>query len=205
MIARRSAALVPLVVGLLACEGVPVEPLDEEIAANRSAAQCTNVALEVEAQLGLWMLDGQLVGGGTPAPVSLGGIDGWLASALVPDATVTHGRSETVHWTLVHVFATGEPGLADSGLGFPVASIELAAQESWFATEDRAVCAAAGGGGASCRVNDQLDIVAGAGLFEGARGFLHNHGTIAFTNPATGEGTGEFRIRGRVCGAGLGS
>ena len=192
--------LLPLT--LAACDGEAIAPRAIEPAAGLSAAECMNVDAEVEAPLGLWLLDGSVVPGGVPGPVTLGGIDGWLASLLTPQVT-THGRAETVHWVLHHVFVTDPPALVDPGLGFPVLSIDLGTQSSWFMTDDRAVCAAAGGGPATCRVNDQLDVVAGGGIFAGADGSLHNHGMITITDPATGAGTGSFHLRGRVCGAGL--
>lgn len=174
-----------------------------QFAADRSAERCVNVDQPITSDLSLWMLDGQLVPGAAPGPVNLGGIDGWLGSLLLVDQVTTHGQSETVHWALRHIFTTSAPQLVDSGLGFPVPGVDLASAPSWFVTFDRAVCAAAGGGPSTCRVNDILQVTDGAGIFDEAGGFLHNHGTITITDPVTGAGVGVFHLRGRICGAGL--
>lgn len=183
----------------LAPEATPVA------AAARSADRCVNVDLELTASLGLWMFQGQVVGGGVPAPVTLGGIDGWLASFLENPGAPPQGRSGTTRWELTHVFFTSPPGAVDisGGGGFFVPAVDLGAQADWFLTDDRAVCADAGGGPFVCRVNDQMPLVDGAGMFAGAEGFLHNHGTITILDPNTGAGVGDFHVRGRVCGDGV--
>lgn len=202
MPARSRTALAPLALALFACDVTPMAPAAPEVAASLSSDLCMNVDVEVEAPLSIWLLNGNVVPGGAPMPVSLGAVDGWLASALTPDVT-THGRAQTVHWVLHHVFVTDAPVPVDPGLGFPIPAIDLSTQPSWFLTDDKAVCAAAGGGPLTCRVNDRMEVVAGAGIFANADGFLHNHGRITITDPATGAGIGDFHVRGRICGAGV--
>jgi hypothetical protein len=198
----RLSLLALAILPLSACDGQPTTPADLTPAAGLSSDRCTNVEFAVHAELGLWMFNGTLVPGAAPAPVTLAAVDGWLGSVLTPSVT-THGRSQTVHWVLHHVFATDAPTLVDPGLGFPVLSVDLSTQSSWFITDDRAVCAAAGGGPLTCRVNDILEVSGGAGIFANADGLLHNHGLITITDPSTGAGFGEFHGRGRVCGDGL--
>lgn len=182
-----------------------VAPDATVIAAARSADRCVNVDTEIDATLGLWMLDGQLVGGGAPLPVELGGIPGWIASLLETPTKPPQGGSGTVHWELTHFFFTTAPQVIDiSGGGFFVQAVQIAQQTDWFMTDDSAVCADAGRGPLVCRVNDRMPIVAGAGIFANAEGYLHNHGWISVTDPATGSGTGDFHARGRICGDGVG-
>jgi hypothetical protein len=40
-------------------------------------------------------------------------------------------------------------------------------------------------------------------MFANANGFIHNTGMITLVDPALGIGSGDFRLRGRVCGDGL--
>lgn len=171
--------------------------------ASRAADACLNVDVDVAAPLGLWAFNGVPVPGGAPSPATLAGIDGYLASILLLDELVTHGRSETVHWSLQHVFIVGEPATLDLGGGFVIPAITLAEYEHWFITADRAVCAAAGSDPLVCRVNDRMPVVDGAGAFTNARGFMHNHGVITITDPLTGAGHGDFHARGRICGDGV--
>lgn len=176
------------------------------LAAARSADRCVNVDTEIDATLGLWMLDGQLVGGGAPLPVELGGIPGWIASLLETPTKPPQGGSGTVHWELTHVFFTTAPQVIDiSGDGLFVQAVQTAQLTDWFMTDDSAVCADAGRGPLVCRVNDRMPIVAGGGMFADAGGYLHNQGWITVTDPATGSGTGDFHARGRICGNGVGS
>jgi hypothetical protein len=174
------------------------------LAAARSADRCVNVDTEIDATLGLWMLDGEPVGGGVPLQVELGGISGWIASLLETPTKPPQGRSGTVHWELTHFFFTTAPQVVDLGGGVSVQAIDTGDLGDWFMTDDSAVCADAGGGPLVCRVNDRMPIVAGGGIFTDAGGYLHNHGWITVTDPATGSGTGDFHARGRICGNGVG-
>lgn len=169
----------------------------------RSADRCMNVELTLEqAPLGPWVFNGQPVGGGQPIPVTMGNVEGWLASILRGDPSDTQGNSGTTHWALTHIFFTQPPSTSNAW-GFTTPSVDLVEQTDWFETDDRAVCADAGRGPFVCRVNDRMPIVAGAGIFQNAEGFLHNHGWITLTQPEIGVGYGEFRSRGRVCGDGV--
>jgi hypothetical protein len=178
---------------LIGCaESTPLASDAAAIVAVRSGDRCINVAADIDVPLGAWLLDGELVVGGAPSPITLDGIDGWMASAVRDERSV--GRSGTTHLTLNHVFVTEEP----LDLGLP--AIFLDQVESYFLTEDRAVCAA-GSDATSCRINDRMRVVEGAGIFANAGGFLQNHGTISFV-PEPGRLVS--RLHGRVCGDGIG-
>lgn len=185
---------------------VTVDPTGEATRAEaRSADRCMNVELTLEhAPLGAWVFNGQPVGGGQPVPVTMGNVEGWLASILLgdPDAA-TKGNSGTAQWALTHIFFTSEPTVDVGTWPFPTPSVDLSQQTDWFMTDDRAVCADAGRGPFVCRVNDRMPIVEGTGIFQNAEGFLHNHGWITLTQPEIGVGYGEFQSRGRVCGDGV--
>ncbi len=187
-IARCTGSLF-VALALLGCAAdadTPIAVLDPLAAAteSRAAEDCMNVAAEATFPLGLWMFNDQLVFGALPTPITLGGIEGTMASFLTAPIRTSgrHGQGAQ-HFLLSHVF------WADDDLGM-------------FLTEDKAVCAPAGGGPLTCRVNDHLEIVSGTGIFAGAHGFLHNHGVIEFTGSVTG--ILHASIRGRVCGGGVG-
>jgi hypothetical protein len=204
-----NAMRVPMLVLSAAVAAACAEPatsaLDTEPAmqASLSAARCMNVEYQGLSALGPWLLDGEIVPGAPPAPVTFGGVDGWLASVLDVENLHVPGKSGTTHWSLRHYFLTHAPAAVDLGGGFIVPAIDLSAQASFFYTDDRAVCAAAGRDPLSCRVNDIMSVRGGTGIFANAGGFLHNHGTITLVDPALGIGSGDFRLRGRVCGDGL--
>jgi hypothetical protein len=117
-----------------------------------------------------------------PTAADLGPFEGILSSVLTGEA---QSGSGAVHYSLAHYFVEDVTGDA-------------------FWTRDRAVCAPAGGGALTCRVNDVLSVVAGTGKFAGAGGSLRNHGVITITDP-TGNPFGALTVdlRGRVCGDGL--
>lgn len=156
----------------------------------RSSSRCQNVAFQGEADLGAPVFippppgeAAPIVGaGGVPSTVDLGPWTGSLSSVLTSE---TRSGNGAVHYTLVHYFV--EDGTGDA-----------------FWTRDRAVCAPAGGGALTCRLNDVLNVFAGTGKFEDAGGSLRNHGVITITDP-TGNpfGTLTVDLRGRLCGDGL--
>lgn len=188
-----------------ACSEPAPSAIDDQpfMQANRSADRCINVEYAGVTPLGPWLLNGQIVPGAPPIAVTLAGVNGWLASVLDVAGMRIPGQSGTAHWSLRHYFLSDAPVLVDLGGGFAVQAVDLASQTSYFFTDDRAVCAAAGSNPLSCRVNDQMTIRDGIGVFANASGFIHNHGMITLIDPVFGIGSGDFRLRGRVCGDGL--
>lgn len=146
----------------------------------RPADRCVNVAVSGTAFLGgpIFLPNGTIGGGALWFPATLGGIEGEIASVLTSDEPSGASVGGARHYTLEHAFRT--------------------AAGDYFVTRDRAVCAPAGGSAASCRVNDVLTVVGGAGIFANATGSLRNQGTI---DGATG--TLQYSIKGRVCGDGV--
>jgi hypothetical protein len=141
-----------------------------------SAERCANVAADGTATLGVVTLpDGTTGFGALWFPITLGGISGEMASAIVSQQTVGSDDQGAVHLTLEHAFRV------PSG--------------DYLLTQDRAVCAPAGADPLTCRVNDVLTISSGTGIFSNASGSLRNHGVIDF-----GRGSLEFSLRGRICG-----
>jgi hypothetical protein len=185
---------------LLGCaEGgvrTPVSVDDTAIGTSQGLAadRCMNVGADIDVALGVWLLNGELAIGAPPAPITLAGIEGWIASVVQEQRNP--GRSPTTHLRLNHVFVTEPPAMVGD---LPAISLDNA--DSWFLTEDRAVCAA-GSGPTSCRINDRMVVVDGAGIFANAAGFLQNHGTLSFV-PEPGRLVS--RLHGRICGDGLGS
>ena len=150
----------------------------------RPAAECANVLAYASGALGLWDHEGFGGFGLTPTPITLDGESGLMGS-FVSSETISGSKGQGAHHIILsHVFWSGD-------------------DESWFRTEDKASCAPADNNPATCRVNDALTIVEGAGIYEGAAGQLHNHGWIEFTSVAPPAGTLDLRIRGRVCGVGV--
>jgi hypothetical protein len=138
-----------------------------------------NAAADGGATLGFVILpDGTAGFGGTWTPISLGGLEGEMASVVTGQTVSGSNQQGAVHLTLKHAFRT--------------------AGGDYFMTEDRAVCAPAGANPATCRVNDALTIVSGTGVFANANGSITNHGVINFA-----AGTLEFVLHGRICGDGL--
>jgi hypothetical protein len=196
---RVRVSLAPVIgVLLLGCTDRPsIVPLTSfdgvaSVGQGLPADRCINVQTEIDVPLGAWLLNGELAIGAAPAPVTLGGIEGWIASVVREQRSP--GRSPTVHLRLNHVFVTDEPAVIG---GLP--AIFLDQVDSYFLTDDRAVCAA-GSDPVSCRINDRMEIVQGAGIFQHAGGFLQNHGTLRFV-PEPGQLIS--RLHGRICGDGL--
>lgn len=168
------------------CEGgarAPVAPAsvqsDAAVVTGQPASRCVNVSADGTAPLGFAVLpDGTAGFGADWSAVTLGGIEGEMASAVISqEASGSRGQG-AVHLILKHAFRTS---LGD-----------------YFITEDKAVCAPAGPNPATCRVNDVLTLVSGTGIFSNASGSLRNHGTLDFF-----AGTLDFSLRGRICGDGL--
>lgn len=181
---------------------------DLEPTANRSVERCVNVDAPNTAELGGWVFNGEFVGGGVPGEIRIGNQSGWIASLLTSDPNATRGQSSTAAYTLIHVFTTEAPTLAPvevaPGVFVPFPAISTPPGGDWFLTDDNAVCAAAGTDPLVCRLNNRMRVIAGSGTYANANGFLHNHGTITLPPdfPAS-NGTGEFHLRGRVCGDGV--
>lgn len=121
--------------------------------------------------------------GAKPYQITIGDYDGYLMSIVTSQRVVGKGKQSVDHLTLRHVFLT-----EDLSGGF------------W--TEDRAVCTPGAPDG-SCRVNDQLTIAGGCGIFEGASGKFHNNGIITFTGtdcmPFVPSGIISGNMRGVIC------
>ena len=179
---------VALLTGCLEAAPVPTAPpaLTASVATAQATAdarpvdRCLNVAAQGVAPLAfpVTLPNGTTGSGGAWSALSLGGISGEMASVLVSAQPSGSKGQGAAHWVLEHAFRT--------------------AAGDYFVTRDRAVCAPAGANPATCRVNDVLTIVEGAGIFANANGTLRNHGTIDFI-----AGTLDFSIRGRICGDGL--
>ena len=183
----RFALVVGAVTVAAACEQVSPTPAAPaalasgaaQASAARSSERCVNVEADGGAALGFVVLpDGTAGFGGTWTPITLGGIEGEMASVVTGQTVSGSNQQGAAHLTLKHSFRT--------------------ATGDYFMTEDRAVCAPAGPNPATCRVNDALTIVSGTGVFANANGSLSNHGVISFA-----AGTLEFSVRGRICGDGL--
>lgn len=181
----------PLVILALAACGsnatdpLPVDSTDVELAA-RSADACVNVRAEATGDLGPWAKDGFGGFGLQPTPIALGGVEGTMASFLLSETISGSKMQGAHHLVLQHVF------WADDGI-------------SWFLTEDKASCAVSSNSLLDCRVNDNLRIVEGEGIYEDAEGMLHNHGWIEVEDwgPPPVGGTLDLTIHGRVCGNGV--
>ena len=143
------------------------------VSAPRPAERCANVAVEGVAPLGVF--NGAL--GAAPTTVTIAGVTGSLGSVVTSLATSGQSGQGAQHITLRHDFVSAAGS---------------------FSTEDKAVCAPAGGDPNVCRVNDVMQVASGTGVFANATGQLVNHGVIdlnAFTL--------TYSTRGRVCGDGL--
>lgn len=178
------------VAALAACssDATAPEPVDQLAAEAdaRSADACMNVSATASGTLGPWNYNGVGGFGAQPLGVTLGGIDGMMASA-VDYETISGSKGQGAH----HIFLS-HYFWADDGV-------------SWFSTVDKASCAPADNDIVTCLVNDHMRIVDGAGIFANARGQIHNHGWLDFTSPGPGAvGTIDLRIKGRVCGDGVG-
>lgn len=190
-LASRGAGLVA-VLALSGCASDIATPspsaaeLPLALAEARPAESCANVLAYATGALGLWSHGGFGGFGLTPTPITLAGESGLMGS-FVASETISGSKGQGAHHIILsHVF------WSDDGA-------------SWFRTEDRASCAPADANPATCQVNDALTIVEGAGIYAGAAGQLHNHGVITFTSVAPPAGTLDLRIRGRVCGEGVGA
>jgi len=115
----------------------------------------------------------EMVGGlgAKPKTVTIAGITGEFGSIITHVHEPGHGG--TNRFLLFHLF------VSDEG-------------DNHFVTVDQAV------GTPSGRVNTQMDVIAGTGVFENASGKMINNGTFNF-----GEGWLQANIHGRICGDGL--
>ena len=111
-----------------------------------------------------------------PTPVTIAGLDG-LFYSFVDFEYVSGNNGQGAHHIVLHHHFTAMDG-------------------SWFQTDDRAVCAPRAGEG--CRVNDQMRLVAGDGVFANPAGLIRNHGIVNIP-----QGWLDLNISGRVCGDGL--
>lgn len=185
----RITSTLALALGVAACTGdepssSPVDLLT--VAESRAAETCVNVRAEASGDLGLWAEGGFGGFGLQPAPITLGGVDGLMASFVLEETVSGSQMQGAHHLVLGHVF------WADDGV-------------SWFRTEDKASCAVASNSRLDCLVNDHLRIVEGEGIYEDADGMLQNHGWIEVEDwgPPPVGGTLELSIHGRVCGSGV--
>ncbi len=212
---RTIALIIPLLlIFMVGCDGEsPTYPsgiTDVDMKKNappphaQSVGNCVNVTLEVEYTLGvhefdfgelpdlLWdalvdagafddpgkppfgdrqavIIGNKVIGmGAEPEDAVIAGITGEFGSII----THVHepGRGGTNRFLLFHLF------VSDEG-------------DNHFVTVDQAV------GTPSGRVNTQMDVIAGTGVFKNASGKLMNNGTFDF-----GEGWLQANIHGRICG-----
>ncbi len=121
--------------------------------------------------------------GALPSWVDLGTIQGTLSSVLT-DAG--EGGPGTQYWELMHYF------------------VDKKGNAFW--TEDKAVCEPIGGNQTGCKLEDEMTIVGGTGLFANATGTLYNSGSATITDPTfqtTPFGSVTGYITGRICADGL--
>jgi hypothetical protein len=185
----RSLPLVAVGLLTLGCDSATdpthslVAPDVLEPALALSADHCVNFQYKTVGDLGPYLhpVNNEGVFGAMPTPVTIAGLDGeiysWVESFYYSGAASGKPEQGAEHIALHHRFQT--------------------ADGSWFQTDDRAPCSPAAGGG--CRVNDQMRVVAGAGMFGNAEGLVHNHGTVNIP-----EGWLDLDLKGRICGDGLG-
>ncbi|HEX9974373.1 MAG TPA: hypothetical protein VGD14_20050 [bacterium] len=107
----------------------------------------------------------------------IAGVSGTLSSILTYEQNPSSGQQGPMRARLIHLFK-GEDGS--------------------FVTMDQAVLAPAGTDPLVSIVNDDLDIIAGTGVFENASGKLKNHGIIDLNIY-----TLTINLNGRVCGDGI--
>lgn len=194
----RTTALATLGILLIACgpsdrtDTTPLGPVVTERADGLSNDRCLNFQYETQGDLGIHLVPGDedeaWYGklGALPQSVVIGELEGTMFSWVddfyfsgEASGKPMHGGE---HLTLHHRFELDD--------------------DTWFQTDDRAVCSPSGDGG--CLVNDQMRVVAGAGLFADPDGWIKNKGRITFAaGGGPVGGTLELNLRGRVCGDGL--
>lgn len=181
--------LAAAVAALAACSSDATAPEAVELLAAdldaRPADACMNVSATASGTLGPWNYNGVGGFGAQPLAVTLGGVEGTMASAVDYEVISGSKGQGAHHIFLSHYF------WADDGV-------------SWFSTADQASCAPADSDIVTCLVNDHMRIAEGEGIFANAAGRIHNHGWLDFTSVGPGTvGTIDLRIKGRVCGDGL--
>jgi hypothetical protein len=195
----HTVALASVSALLLACESADPErigPLGPEVvdrALALSADQCLNFQYETLGEIGLhsnWAEPSDPWYGGfgaLPVAVVVGHLEGtmfsWVESFYYSGEASGKPLQGAEHLSLHHRFELDE--------------------DNWFQTDDRAVCSPSPDG-SGCMVNDQMRIVAGAGIFADAEGWIKNKGQITFGPSGTPlGGTLGLDLRGRVCGDGV--
>ena len=180
------AATAVLPIGCSQAPGSPTAPSAltsaPSLSASQSSERCMNISLNVTADLGfIEIAPGVFALGAVPIPVTLGDIPGLMGSVVTSlEAGGAYGQGAQ-HLTLRHAFESTDP----SRLGT-------------FLTEDKAICAPAGGDRNVCTVNDVLQMASGTGIFSNPDGSLRNHGVIDLNTF-----TVQVHLTGRVCGDGL--
>lgn len=143
---------------------------------------CVNFAAQAVGGLGVYedpANPGNYLFGAMPTPMTIAGLDGTLYS-FVDFEYISGSRAQGAHHIVLHHHFD-----ANDAAG------------SWFQTDDLATCAPRAGEG--CRVNDQMRVVDGSGVFDHAEGIVRNHGIVNI--PA---GWLDLNLSGRVCGDGVG-
>ena len=134
-------------------------------AAARPSDVCSNVDARVVATLS----------GGTATGTISGDINGPVSAVIQQVDPSGHDAAGALHLLMEHHYTNLSPlGRVD--------------------TSDHAVLAPVDPAGAVYRMNNQLTIVGGAGIYSEASGYLHTHGTVNLANGAI-----DLRLRGRVC------
>ncbi len=187
MKSRTHVATLIIALALFGCDdaGTPTDPVGA-LAPEASRApgvlsqdHCVNFEYSTVGGLGVYedpLNPGSYLFGAMPTPFSVAGMDGILYS-FVDAEYISGGKQQGAHHILLHHHFTAEDG-------------------SWFQTNDRASCSPRAGEG--CRVNDQMRVAEGEGVFANPDGVIQNHGIVDI--PA---GWIELNMRGRVCGDGI--
>ena len=133
----------------------------------RRSAECSNINATVVATLSA----------GTATGTITGDLNGPVSAAI--DEVNQSGNSDVgaLHVLMEHHYTTLSPsGRID--------------------TSDHAVLAPIDRGAGLYRMNNRLTVVGGDGIYTGATGYLHTHGTVDF-----GTGAINLSLNGRVCAA----
>ena len=131
----------------------------------RPSDACSNVDARVVATLS----------GGTATGTISGDINGPVSAAIQQVEASGDDGAGALHVLMEHHYTNLSPlGRVD--------------------TSDHAILAPADPAGKVYRMNNQLTIVGGAGIYSEASGFLHTHGTVDLATGAI-----DLRLQGRVC------
>jgi Protein of unknown function (DUF4242) len=136
-------------------------------ASARPSAECSNVKATVVATLSA----------GTASGTITGDLNGPVSATIDQVSQSGNGDAGALHVLMRHHYTNLSPfGRID--------------------TSDHAVLAPIDRGAGLYRMNNRLTVVSGHGIYTGATGYLHTHGTVDF-----GTGAIDLSLTGRVCAA----